>query len=293
MAEISDSWYFPFLVCPDCRSQLNVNRDNISCSKCTFKSGLTKVNTAIDLRPINPRKVILEFARTGFSHSQIEQLEIQKPEITYSGPSALRDSRELVSQMQCYLESDARVLDLGCGPRDQVIPIEYLGYQYIGLDYSNLKADILGDAHALPFEDNTFDCVLSYAVLEHLYNPHVALCEIERVLKPNGTYIGTVSQGEPFHDSYFHHTSWGLISLVGASLNLSLVRIWPSIDTLNSLSRMGRYPRVIKWLLSLVDKLHSAVPQLAPRRMKWTSREKALDELHKSASICFVIQKRS
>ena len=82
------------------------------------------------------------------------------------------------------------------------------------MDYAHSEADLLADAHAIPFADDSFDCIFSYAVLEHLHNPFVALSEVARVLRPGGWFIGTVSQGEPFHSSYFHHTPWALLSLV-------------------------------------------------------------------------------
>jgi SAM-dependent methyltransferase len=182
-------------------------------------------------------------------------------------------------------------LDLGCGPRDQAVPIDHLGHKYVGIDISNAAADILADAHSIPFKSMTFDCVLSYATLEHLHNPFLAITEVERVLKPGGIFVGTVSQGEPFHASYFHHTVWGLISLVTAATSMSILRMWASGDTLGSLARMGRYPKVIKSLLRALNLINEKVPYLAPRKMKWSQEEKRLDELYRAGSICFVMQK--
>jgi ubiquinone/menaquinone biosynthesis C-methylase UbiE len=70
------------------------------------------------------------------------------------------------------------------------------------------------NAHLTPFEDSTFDRVLSYALLEHLHIRFLATSEIARVLNPEESYVGTVSQGGPVHNSYFHNTAWGLTSLV-------------------------------------------------------------------------------
>ena len=73
--------------------------------------------------------------------------------------------------------------------------------------------DYVVDAHALPFEDNTFDFVYSLAVFEHLHSPWIAAEEIFRVLKPGGkVYILTAFMqhlhGYPHH--YFNMTSSGL-----------------------------------------------------------------------------------
>lgn len=44
---------------------------------------------------------------------------------------------------------------------------------------------IICDSHDLPFEDNTFDCVIIQAVLEHVLDPHRCVSEVHRVLKPS------------------------------------------------------------------------------------------------------------
>ncbi len=221
----------------------------------------------------------------------LANLDTRRPELIYQGPTAQRDSSELLSEVMNHVPSPGRVLDLGCGPRDQAAPLEYLGHEYVGVDHNSEQADFQADAHALPFQDETFDIVLSYAVLEHLHNPFVALREIERILRPNGVFIGTVSQGEPFHGSYFHHTTWGLISLLECTSNMRIERLWPSTDTLFSLSRMGRYPKAIKWLIEGVAQVDRSLPWLAPRRCNWADSKKRIDALHRTGSICFVIVK--
>lgn len=259
------------------------------CSTCKYHVELTN---PVEIKPNKPSALNVSLSRKiDHPNNVLKNVDTTRPVVSYVGPMAIRNSAELLSEMQSYLGSQGDVLDLGCGPRDQAVPIEYLGYRYVGMDYSNSSADILADAHAIPFEADSFDCVLSYAVLEHLHNPFICVTEIERVLKPGGVYIGTVSQGEPFHDSYFHHTSWGLISVISSMTTLQIKKLWASGDTIASLSRMGRYPKAIKLLLSLIDKLHIRLPFLAPRKMKWTEQEKRLDKLHRAGSICFVIQK--
>jgi SAM-dependent methyltransferase len=140
--------------------------------------------------------------------------------------------------------------------------------------------------------DHCLDAMLFYAVLEHLRDPFLALSEITRVLKPGGIYLGTVSQGEPFHASYFHHTAWGVLALVKQSPQLRVERLWAAIDTLRSLARMGRYPRVIRSALALVDSVHVSFPWLAPRKLRWPEKQRQLDALHRSGSIGFVIRKQ-
>jgi SAM-dependent methyltransferase len=149
------------------------------------------------------------------------------------------------------------------------------------------------DAHALPFADSAFEIIFSYAVFEHLHNPFLAASEVARVLAPRGIFFGTVSQGEPFHDSYFHHTAFGVLSLL-RSAGLTVRRLWPSYDTLHALATMGRYPRVTKGLIELLFRFAEATPFLAPRAyFRLSPREKQLEALYRAASICFVAERIS
>lgn len=49
-----------------------------------------------------------------------------------------------------------------------------------------------GDATKLPFEDNTFDCVVTSEVLEHIQDDVNVISELHRVLKPGGSLGVTV-----------------------------------------------------------------------------------------------------
>lgn len=275
---MAQPWWREHLACPDCQRPL----DGDECP-CGFHAD------GRDFRPQHPQRRTITF--TPGTRADLANVNVERPKVTYDGPRATRDSSELFSAAQPWIVRDAKLLDLGCGPRDQAIPATHVGAQYAGLDYTSAAADLLGDAHAIPFRDATFDVVLSYAVLEHLQQPFVAVQEIARVLRSGGVFVGTVSQGEPFHDSYFHHTAWGALS-VFASAALHPLRLWSSYDTLHALSRMGRYPRAIRIAIEAVHRITSAAPFLAPRKfLKWTARERELDELYRAASICFLAQK--
>jgi len=218
-------------------------------------------------------------------------IELRAPAPRYDGPRAERDATELWSEIQAHVKSGGTVLDLGCGGRDQARCAAHIGLRYVGVDFSGAKPDLLCDAHALPFADSSFDCVFSYAVLEHLHSPAVALAEIARTLKPGGIFVGTVSQGEPFHDSYFHMTAWGLCALLSQTPGVQLRRLWAGPDTLGSLAQMGRYPKPVRWALGALHKIHSRLPWLAPRKARWPERERQLDALHRAGSICFSVVK--
>jgi len=116
--------------------------------------------------------------------------------------------------------SDALVLDCGSGNRSYPDP------RVIGLEYSMFQApDLFGDGHELPFKDNSFDLILSQAVVEHLHDPFAGAREIIRVLKPGGTVYVESAFMQPLHAVPFHFfntTGWGLERLFS---NLNILEI--------------------------------------------------------------------
>lgn len=79
------------------------------------------------------------------------------------------------------LGSDALVLSVGAGV------LRLNGKRVVHLDYEPYAAlEVVGDAHALPFADNTFDGVVCETLLEHVLEPERVIAEMERILKPGG-----------------------------------------------------------------------------------------------------------
>jgi SAM-dependent methyltransferase len=99
------------------------------------------------------------------------------------------------------IEPGMDVLDVGCGTGNATIPAAKLGAGVTGLDASpglieiarELGADamvevdwVVGDAQALPFEDDSFDRVVS--IFGHMFAPdhRAAAEELKRVCRPGG-----------------------------------------------------------------------------------------------------------
>jgi len=49
-----------------------------------------------------------------------------------------------------------------------------------------INTNIIIDAHQIPFQDQSFDLVISQAVFEHVLDPFLCVKEVHRVLKPGG-----------------------------------------------------------------------------------------------------------
>jgi SAM-dependent methyltransferase len=151
----------------------------------------------------------------------------------------------------------------------------------VGLDYSNPLAPLLGDAHVLPFQDESFELVVSLAVLEHLQHPALAMSEARRVLKPGGVLIGTVAFLEPFHSSsYYHHTHLGAMnSLRAGGFQVELVAPSSSWTVLRAHARKSLFPRMparaantLVWPLLALHRLWWAAAGLRSRRSLESTR---------------------
>ena len=102
------------------------------------------------------------------------------------------------------------VLDVGCGRGEILRHCAQLGADAYGIDYAavavNLSLNVIqplkditpgrtavaqADAKTLPFPTGYFDRVLMFDVVEHLHpwELHEAMCEVHRVLKPEGRFI--------------------------------------------------------------------------------------------------------
>jgi SAM-dependent methyltransferase len=87
------------------------------------------------------------------------------------------------------LGSDLRVLIVGGATLGEGIGVllEHPGIEVVETDVTlGPRVGLVCDAHDLPFEDGSFQCVIAQAVLEHVVDPHRCVEEIHRVLAPAG-----------------------------------------------------------------------------------------------------------
>ena len=117
---------------------------------------------------------------------------------TYLEPGAL----EFLSRIN--IEPGTRVLDVACGAGQTAIPMSRAGAKVTGVDIAtnlieqararaqeeNLDARFEeGDAEMLPYEDGSFDIVLSLIGAMFAPRPELVAAELKRVCRPGGKII--------------------------------------------------------------------------------------------------------
>jgi len=97
----------------------------------------------------------------------------------------------------------SRVLDIATGAGYVAGAAAALGAEAIGVDFSASQIELarrhyphvafqVGDVDNLPFENDTFDCVVSAFGMPHFPEPASALAQMHRTLKRNGKVAFTV-----------------------------------------------------------------------------------------------------
>ena len=126
------------------------------------------------------------------------------------------------------------VLDWGCGKGQISYLLRRRGFQVTSCDVESVSLDSafaqdtpiidqlemsvvpLQPESELPFADGSFDCVVSFGVLEHVPSDEASMKELRRVLKPGGRLFITFlpyffswtqavarQRGDPYHDRLY------------------------------------------------------------------------------------------
>lgn len=129
------------------------------------------------------------------------------PEAAVGGYSSVDVTVEFFLRIRTLLAADQTILDLGAGRgawvdeigmpplKRELLDLRGDGRKLVGLDVDSVVKSnpLLDEAFVLassgstfPFEDNSFDLVLSDWTFEHLADPGATARELARVLKPGG-----------------------------------------------------------------------------------------------------------
>jgi SAM-dependent methyltransferase len=185
----------PYLICPACGSSFdqgkpifdNLQAGHLNCGKC---------NSSYCYSPENYNFLPEDFKK------QFDIVDTENVSSHEFDPLA----RSIIGKF-----SDGLILDCGAGYHRLEYP------NVINLEVAEYTStDILAVNEKLPFRDETFDAIFSFAVLEHVKDPFRSAQEIIRVLKRGGILYCVVPFLQPVHgypNHFYNMTSQGLCNL--------------------------------------------------------------------------------
>lgn len=118
---------------------------------------------------------------------------------------ALKNKLKLINAQS----SKGRILDIGAGVGDFLSVCKNDGWQTVGIEPSE-KAKTIAIQKGVSFvndlaslENNSFDIITMWHVLEHVPNLEEYISELKRLIKPNGTIIIAVPNFNSFDANYY------------------------------------------------------------------------------------------
>lgn len=72
------------------------------------------------------------------------------------------------------------------------------------------RTQVILDAHHIPFTNESFDCVIAQAVLEHVVDPTQCVSEIYRILKPGGIVYSEIPFMQQVHGGAYDFTRFSM-----------------------------------------------------------------------------------
>jgi SAM-dependent methyltransferase len=161
--------------------------------KLTYK-GTTKVAGTIDYIKVDWKDYGVGMKGYRASSPNLDSIQAKytyrNPLLRYANRRFLKTILEMLSLISFH-----SLLDVGSG---EGVVLDYINKSFqtelLGMDLDPNRVEVaqqldpdgsffVGDAQALPFEDNSFDIIIMLEVLEHVGNPHLALKEARRVTR--------------------------------------------------------------------------------------------------------------
>jgi len=200
------------LQCPDCRSRgLVVKNIELVCSACgasfplagtapillRHDNGLFSIDDYRNASPdLNDRKIgLVRF--------------VPSPSVNLARERVLNQLRTILDE-----KGICNILVVGGGSqRTWLDPLlrAVTPHQVVYSDIdSRADVDLFCDGHELPFVDESFDAVVTTAVLEHVFYPEHVAAEISRVIKISGLLYSELPFMQQVHEGAYDFTRYTL-----------------------------------------------------------------------------------
>jgi SAM-dependent methyltransferase/uncharacterized protein YbaR (Trm112 family) len=253
---------YKIIACPICKTRLKRNDKFL---ECPVHGKFPITNNGIPILFSESNRRTFEDGEKFYGNEErnkrivfLKRKLFRKPKL-YFGES-LHD--KLKKKYIIEAPNDHIILNIGSGHEST-----YKQENFVNLDiYPHNNTHVAGDAHNLPFLDNSVNVAWLSAVLEHIQQPFLVMNEVYRVLKPGGYVLISVPFLQYLHGSpydYFRYTKYGLRSVcndfaevkAGASYTgpmgtlIQLASVLPEAAFNNKVVKNG-LSVIISWLLS-------------------------------------------
>lgn len=114
-----------------------------------------------------------------------------------------------------------------------------------------INPTIVADICELPMKDASYDGIICASILEHVYNPFLAVSEMHRVLKPGGKLFAYVPWMFPYHsgtgfNDYYRFSVDGIKYLFKDFSNLDICPVRGRMETvMNFVPKMNKRSRLM------------------------------------------------
>jgi len=211
---------------------------------------------------------------------------------------SIKNKLKLISS----LSENGKILDIGSGTGDFLLAAKQAGWQTIGYE-PNIKAKTISKQKGIELtdeinllENNSFDVITMWHVLEHVPNLEEYISELKRLLKPKGTIIIAVPNFKSF-DAEFYGRYWAAydvprhiwhfskqsISKIFLEKKLQVVNVLPMkfdsfyVSLLSERYRTGKNNPVRAFFVGLKSNLNAKKTKKNPKKWMISWKKKLIN----------------
>ncbi len=205
--------WLSILRCPAChagRFEETRVQQELRCLNCSCIFPVVAGRPVL-IRPDNQLFSVSDYVQSAPSRGLQALLSkaVPSPSVNLARPAVLRSIAQLLES-----HVSPTILVVGSGYQKRDLANIFGSLTESGLLCTDVSTaadvDIYCDAHELPFDDRSFDALITTAVLEHVLYPERVALELHRVLKENGLIYSEIPFIQQVHEGAYDFTRFTL-----------------------------------------------------------------------------------